>query len=500
MDKSNIKKIYSFLVFYSFVLLFFCSGSSPFIHFMSTDSSVFFTMGRGMVGGKVVYLDLFDHKGWYIYFFNYLGALISSDNSVGIYLVEGVFVSIDAILCYKIYYSYICSRKSVIATLVTLMLFLNYFTYQGGNLVEVYALTFQLLSFYYIVKYIKTNQIKHNPFFMLIHGICVGVVLFLRANMIMMWGSIALIIIIYLFINKKYTNLLINIAAGFAGIIIGVAPPVVYSVFTGSTYEMIDQCFVFNVLYVSGGSLINNLFSSFHNITFNLVLLSGAVSVLLACISKRIHILMKLLLASGFVLSSISVTFSPIKFEHYLEIIIPFFIPIIALMINKLDLNHIRRKRFLFVLVVCGIFILSVCVNLRTPIKLFVTNNDSKEYIKTIDEISNEFLIEGNGTESVLVTNNNSAFYNAMKVIPKTKYFYTPLVDYHKYPYAIDEQVKSIVSGDNDVLIINYSDYQNGIIYSDIADNEKILNSIKQNYYLKDEVNQFQMWIKKKEG
>ena len=73
---------------YTICIMLFSAGSSPVVNSMGTDSSVFFTIGRSMLSGKVPYRDLFDHKGWYVYFFNYLGACLSSKTTIGLFIIE----------------------------------------------------------------------------------------------------------------------------------------------------------------------------------------------------------------------------------------------------------------------------------------------------------------------------------------------------------------------------------------------------------------------------
>lgn len=55
-----------------------------------------------MAVGKVPYRDLFDHKGWYVYFFNCLGALISPNSTVSLFGIECLFMLANIYLIYKI--------------------------------------------------------------------------------------------------------------------------------------------------------------------------------------------------------------------------------------------------------------------------------------------------------------------------------------------------------------------------------------------------------------
>ena len=55
-----------------------------------------------MAVGKVPYRNLFDHKGWYVYFFNCLGALISPNSTVSLFEIECLFMLANIYLIYKI--------------------------------------------------------------------------------------------------------------------------------------------------------------------------------------------------------------------------------------------------------------------------------------------------------------------------------------------------------------------------------------------------------------
>ena len=84
-----------------FFIMILCNGSSPVVGGRKTDSSVFFAIGRAMASGKVPYRDLFDHKGWYLYLFNCLGAMITSHSTAGLFIVEYIFMLVNALLFYR---------------------------------------------------------------------------------------------------------------------------------------------------------------------------------------------------------------------------------------------------------------------------------------------------------------------------------------------------------------------------------------------------------------
>ncbi len=73
----------------AFVVLLICSKSSPLYPMNDwVDVQCFFTVGRGIVQGKMPYLDLYEQKGPVLYLFFALAALISGESFLGVFLLE----------------------------------------------------------------------------------------------------------------------------------------------------------------------------------------------------------------------------------------------------------------------------------------------------------------------------------------------------------------------------------------------------------------------------
>lgn len=69
--------------------LLLCSKSSPlFVLNDWMDANIFFTMGKSMFGGKVLYRDVFDHKGPVLYFIYGIGWLLDHTGFTGVFLLE----------------------------------------------------------------------------------------------------------------------------------------------------------------------------------------------------------------------------------------------------------------------------------------------------------------------------------------------------------------------------------------------------------------------------
>ena len=66
-----------------------CSKTSPLYAFNDwMDANIFFTMGKSMLSGKVLYRDVFDHKGPVLYLLYGLGWLLDHTGFIGVFVLE----------------------------------------------------------------------------------------------------------------------------------------------------------------------------------------------------------------------------------------------------------------------------------------------------------------------------------------------------------------------------------------------------------------------------
>ena len=241
------------------------ADSSPLINISRSDSSVFITAGRAMLSEKVMYRDIFDHKGLYIFLVNCIAAMIDAKSLIGVWLLETLFMLAYAFIVMKIYQQVFAESDNVISSQVLVLCVLFPLVFEGGNLTEEYTLPFQFLSIYLLVKYINSGEVKHSPLIMLIHGINAGIALNFRPNHVLMWVPIALIMSCSLIYNKEYANLIKNFLAGLAGLALGVMPVVIYAIVNGVLYDVIFGTFICNFMY------INTSETSFIYRVFNIV-------------------------------------------------------------------------------------------------------------------------------------------------------------------------------------------------------------------------------------
>ena len=113
MKKEVFQRIF-FAFFISFCFLTICSRSS-FIYLFNNwdDSNSYFTMGKMMMNGGVIYRDLFDQKGPLLYFIYGLGYLLSHTSFSGVFLIEIISFTIFLLAVYKIANLYLNHKFSM---------------------------------------------------------------------------------------------------------------------------------------------------------------------------------------------------------------------------------------------------------------------------------------------------------------------------------------------------------------------------------------------------
>lgn len=71
------------------LVLWLCSKSSPLFAFNDwMDANIFYTMGKSLFSGKVLYRDVFDHKGPVLYLLYGVGWLLDGTGFTGVFLLE----------------------------------------------------------------------------------------------------------------------------------------------------------------------------------------------------------------------------------------------------------------------------------------------------------------------------------------------------------------------------------------------------------------------------
>lgn len=447
---------YLLLCVWTIFMCFFCVGSSPFLDYMDPDSQNFRLLGRALLNGQIAYVDIFDHKGPYIYFIELLGAALSPHSEWGLFLIEVTCYCTNVCIVFSILYKITNSlRSSFLSAIAFLGIFFNFFTFVTGNLTDSYSVTFQLISIALIVHYYfnDDNTLEHPPLYMAAHGVMACICGLMRPTNAGMWIPFGIILALRLFYYKKYRNFFINLLSLFIGVIIGILPAAIYAFFYCGIETMWFGTIVANMNYTAGASSTNSLTHfliefvtdpSF--IVVFLSLVSGGV------ILKYFHNnWIKITFWGMFIGSLIIMNVSLRNDGQYNQLYMVFIIPALGLIFKWLD----SKPQVPYGIILSLLALITLIANLQlikqvTKFGVFHYHYEAALEMKEImDEYPDDLL---------LVTGTQSLYYNVTDRLSHIKYFiiYGHGLHYEVFPDATLQQADSICSGENTFVIVNY--------------------------------------------
>ena len=219
----------------------------------SIDCAVFRTVGMMMSKGYMPYRDTFDHKGPLMYLINYAGYCIDEDR--GIIVIEILFMAVTVAMIYKTC-RIICDRiSSTLVTFLSLSLLSSMF--QGGNLVEEYAMAFIAVSVYFFLDYLKNDQISNVR--LCLCGICFGGVLLLRPNMCSVWLILPFAVLYKMVKERKIKELFRFLSFFILGLAVSILPVLVWLDVNDSLEWCWKAYILFNKEYVTGDGISTSI-------------------------------------------------------------------------------------------------------------------------------------------------------------------------------------------------------------------------------------------------
>ena len=469
--KENSNIYFGILLFTSMSLLSLLitsnSNSSPQgNNYTGIDSSVFKYIAKIMSQGGVPYLNGFDHKGVFLYFINYLA--YSIHEHWGIWLLENIALILTMFYLYQYIKLYIDnSCISLIAVLFSMLSFS--FVYNGGNFADEWEIPFIAISLYYLTKGVKNNLFKN--YYALIIGICCSCAFLLRPNIVILWGVMALFILIFYILNKDFKNLFRLILWFTIGNLIILLPCLIYIISNNALKDIIYQCFIFNFNYVKNWPTEYNYYTIMIYFGKVIVFLLPALWIyILALIIKKndksLNILNLILY-----LVALYIVISPRNaYEHYAIILIPFFTYPIGISLDYVLQKLTSKKVFQCVLLILFI----ICFGWNEINYLLSNANAVKGYGLWLDDIKNAIVTNSNEDDNVLVLGNDSLLYLISNRMYHHKFFYSSITQ-------IDDNLKNEfikeINDDLHILIITANNSENDEINQILNDYYNYLNT-----------------------
>ncbi len=196
-----------FCLITAFVTLLFTSRSSfLFITNDWDDVNSYFTIGKGMMNGLVVYRDLYDQKGPYLYLLNAIAYLISHKSFLGIFIFEVIAATASLFLIYRTAILF-CEKRSalLLIPLASAGIYSSFSFYKGGA-AEEYCLPFLIYSLYVLLEISGITELPDKKALdkkVFIIGIFAGIITQIKYTMLGFYMGFAIAAVLFLIIAGK---------------------------------------------------------------------------------------------------------------------------------------------------------------------------------------------------------------------------------------------------------------------------------------------------------
>ncbi len=224
--------------------------ANPLLSYPGRDGGIFLYIGSLILKGKLPYLDVWENKGPLVFYINAFGLFLANGSRWGVWLLEFLFLFSAAYIGYSLIKNLMGTIPAWIGTYVwisTVAMVL-----QGGNFSEEYSLLF---SFVAMLFYLKSLEKPDNKYYILLIGVSLGANILLRPNNISMQVAIIGAYFILAIFSRVWLLFIQRSSLVALGVILVLAPAVLYFAVHGALKEMINVVLVFNYQYSSGGGL-----------------------------------------------------------------------------------------------------------------------------------------------------------------------------------------------------------------------------------------------------
>lgn len=235
------------------VVLFLCSKSSPLFVFNDwMDANIFFTMGKSMFNGKVLYRDVFDHKGPVLYFLYGLGWLLDPAGFHGVFVLEILAFALFLVVSLRTVSLFAAKPLHPGWVLVPAAAIAASRAFSHGGSAEEFLLPLLAAALYGLLAVLHTKQPMPLPA-VLLQGVLAGCALWLKYTVLGFYLVWVLVLTVVYLRRKLCRELLQSCGVYLAGMALATLPWVVYFGANGALTDWFTAYFYDNLFLYSGG-------------------------------------------------------------------------------------------------------------------------------------------------------------------------------------------------------------------------------------------------------
>ena len=460
-----------FLVLMATATITVVSTCSPLYPFnLWDDVNCFFTLGRGIIHGKVPYRDLYEQKGPLLYLIYALAALISEKTFVGAWIIESVMASVFSVFSWKTAKLFVTPARFTIA-LVPVLTSLIYTVYMfnfGGNAEE---LCFPLITvaFYIGLRSIVEGDGLPENKDAIVCGLITAALFWIKYTFTGFMIGFCIYILVLSVKRKSFARLWSLVWRFLCGFIIVSVPIILYFLVNGSVKYLWEGYFYNNIfLYhnvkstatgIQSIPVISNIYITvIYLIVISLMYPVFGALLILTLISlfftgrKNLKKVLFLFVVT-FLIQSV-VIYLKLNIYYYSYILSYCFCLILIPLVKGINaLGKAFKNQMLLKVLTCSLLLTVYSITLllnKNMFLIFKSKDDVAQYriAQTINKTPDAKVL----TYDVM----DSGFFTAAGVLPQNRFFCYLNIE-HGYSAILEEQKRLISEGYFDYIVTDYS-------------------------------------------
>jgi len=436
----------------SFAFLLICTKSSPLYPFNDwMDANAFFTMGKGMMNGRVLYRDLFEQKGAYLYFVHGLAYLISNKTFFGVYIFEVISFAVFLFYSHRLITLFLSEKYSAVLLPLISAVILNLPSFSHGDSAEEFCLPLLAFSLFYLVNYFR--NVYPEPMsdrWVAASGIAAGIVFLVKFSLLGFWFGWMASVFFCMAANRHFLRAFRACFVFLAGMFAAAVPWIIYFGLNGAIKYWLYAYLVVNVTsYPNTGTLLEKLGYALQHFITNVSLdpvfcAVFAVGLLAFVLTGRYikSLLCRVCLLFCAVFLILGIYGGGRDFVYYFLIISPFVI------LGFIALAEMFDRRFGSSLdfkksAAAGAAALAVLL----PLTLMYNHNVYFMKVKQQDLPQYKFAAIMSVFRNQTLLNYGSldlGLYTVTGIVPDVRFFEAQNIDYSRFPLVQDEQDRYI--------------------------------------------------------
>ncbi len=464
----GIKILYCTIIVFLFLTLCSkCSFLYPFNDWV--DVNYFFTVGKSMMKGMVLYKDIYEQKGPLIYIIYGIAYLFSHRTFLFVYFMEigiGIIFLIYSMKCLLLYQEVTKIQEKffwIVLPIYAAVVYSSLAFYCGGS-VEEFTMPMQAITLYWLLLYFRNKEINKKKIFFC--GFMAGCVFWMKFTLLGLFFIWMALIFFDKVFQKQYIIAIKSCVFFLFGMLLATVPWILYFGYHHAIFDCI-RVYLYNNIFLysshSDGTLekLKELMKIFwlvmwDNKFFSVFIMIGLIYFIT---NKNIKKLEKISLISSFVTMFLFIYIGGRIYHYYafpfsLFSIFGMVLPAWILQKCFLVIRESRRKKFQISIVAILIIVMLVFANWRsvnTYMLLYYKSDLAQfRFEKIIRKVKNPVLLEYGCMDM--------GIYTVTDTLPICKYFCSyniPLDDFwQEQNYYIENKIVDFV-----VCRDHYSDF-----------------------------------------